>query len=74
MQLSLSRKVKDEIKECETILSVIPCGLTWRLQPLEISISKVFKQSLRYKHVGYWICKNNIKGSKRATIEWIDEL
>ena len=24
-------KVKDKIKECEAVLSVIPSGLTWRL-------------------------------------------
>ena len=29
------------IKECETALSVILSGLTWRLQSLEISINKV---------------------------------
>ena len=64
MQL-LIRQVKDKIKECETALSVIPCGLTWRLQPLNISIDKVFKESLRNKYVGYRIGNNNIK-YKRA--------
>ena len=36
-------KVKDKIKKCEITLSIIPNGLTWRLQLLGISINKVFK-------------------------------
>ena len=64
----------DKIKECETALSGILSGLTWRLQPLDISIKKVFRESLRNKHAAYWIDKNNRKGSKSTTIEWIVEL
>ena len=40
-------RVKDKVKECETALSVIPSDLTWRFQPLDIGINKVFKESLR---------------------------
>ena len=53
-------KVYDKINECETALSVIPNGLIYRLQLLGISISKVFKESLRKKYVDYWFGKNNI--------------
>ena len=35
-----STKVKDKIKECETALSVIPSSFMWRLQLLDISITK----------------------------------
>ena len=35
-------KVKDKIKERETVLLVIPSGLTRRLQPLSININKMF--------------------------------
>ena len=35
-------KAKDKIKEFESVLSVTPNGLTWRLQQLDISINKVF--------------------------------
>ena len=48
-------KVKDKIKECKTELSVISSGLIQKLQVLDISINKVFKESLRNKYVGYWI-------------------
>ena len=48
-------KVRDKIKECETVLSRISSGLIWKLQVLDISIHKVFKESLRNKYVGYWI-------------------
>ena len=64
--------MKDKINEFEADLSVIPSGLTWILQP-DISINKVFKESLRSKYVGYWIDKNNIKVSKSTIIERIDE-
>ena len=57
-----------------TALSVISSGLTWRIQPLGISINKVFKEKLRNKHDDFWIIKNNIIVSKSAIIEWIDEL
>ena len=72
MQL-LIRQVKDKIKKWETSLLIIPSDLTWILQLLHIIISKVFKERLRYKYVGYWIGKNNIKESKSEVIEWIDE-
>ena len=65
--------MNDKVKECETALSVIQSGLTWRLQPLDISIDKVFKESLSDKYLGYWISKYNIKVSKSAIIEWIYE-
>ena len=45
--------MKDKIKECEAALSVIPSDLTWRQQSLDISINKVFKESLKNKYVGY---------------------
>ena len=38
--------MKDKINECETALSVIQRGLAWRLQYLDISINKVFKESI----------------------------
>ena len=50
-------KVKDKIKECETALSVIQSALIWIVQHSDISINKVFKESLRNKYVGYWISK-----------------
>ena len=37
-------KIKDKIKEYENALSVIPSGLTVRLQPLDISIKKCLKK------------------------------
>ena len=40
-------KVKDKIKECEASLLVFLNYLTWRLQLLDISINKVFNESLR---------------------------
>ena len=39
-----TRKVKANIKECRTALSLIPSGLAWILQPLGISINKVLKK------------------------------
>ena len=58
---------KDKIKKHETAPSVILSSLKWRLQSLDISINKVFKE-FRNKHAGYWIEKSNIKVSKSAII------
>ena len=48
-------KVKDKTKKCETSFSIMPSGLTWRLQPLENIIHKMFKGSLKHNYVCYWI-------------------
>ena len=66
--------MKDKIKECKTALSVIPSGLAWRLQPLDISISKVFKESLKKQVCKLLNWQNNIKALKCAIVEWIYEL
>ena len=52
----------------------IPSVLTWRLQPLGISINKAFKEILRRKYLGFWKGKNNTKVLKSAIIKWINEL
>ena len=66
--------MNDKKKEFKTTYSVIPSDLIWKLQPLVININKEFKESLGSKYVGYWFDKNNIKESKSAIKEWIDEL
>ena len=38
-------KVKDKIKECENSFQIIPSGLTWRQQPLDITINKVLNET-----------------------------
>ena len=38
----------------KTALSVISSGLKWRLQPLDISIKKVFLKDLQSKYADYW--------------------
>ena len=67
-------KIKDKIKKCKTALSVIPSGLAQRLQPLDISFNKVFKESLRNRYVCYWISKKqhtNIKECNHRMDWWI---
>ena len=44
-------KVKEKLKEYDTSLSMMPSGLTWKLQPLDISINKVLKENLRKRYV-----------------------
>ena len=44
-------KVKDKFKQCDTSLSMIPSGLTWKFQPFDININKVLKDYLRKKYV-----------------------
>ena len=43
-------------------------------KPLDFSVNKVTKESLRNKYSEYWIGEYNIKVSKSAIVEWIDEL
>ena len=60
--------MNDKIDKCETASSVIPSGLTSKLQPSNISINNVFKESLRNKYVDYWIGKKII-ASINAIVE-----
>ena len=69
-----TNKVKEKIKECEIYVSMIPSGLSWKLQPLDISINIVFKENLRNKYVSYSIENNNLKVTKSTIIEWVDEI
>ena len=36
--------VKEKLKECETAIWMMPSGLTWEPQPLDISIIKCLKK------------------------------
>ena len=64
-------KVKEKFKECDASLSIILSGLTWKLQPLYISIIKVLKENLRKRYVNDGIKTNNAKVSKSTIIEFL---
>ena len=69
-----TNKVKEKIKECETYVLMILSGLKWKLQSLDISINKVFKENLRNKYVSYRIENNDLKVAKGTIIEWVDKI
>ena len=48
---------KDKIKECKIKISMIPGGLTRYSQPLDVSISKLFKDELKKRYIKYYIDK-----------------
>ena len=58
--------MKDKIKECETALSVIPSSLTWRLQPIDTNISKMFKKQV-CRHLNWQKQYNRIKECNHRT-------
>ena len=53
--------VKDKIKECGTKISIILGGLTRYLQPLDVSISKQFKDELKMRFTKYCIDQKDTK-------------
>ena len=67
--LDNANKVKEKIKKCEAYVSMIPSGITSKLQPMDISINKVFRENLRNKYVSYCIENNNLKVAKSTIIE-----
>ena len=58
----------------------IPAGLTSKLQPLDISVNKVFKNSYKKKYTEYVVTQsenffNGVKKPSRDDIlNWIDEI
>ena len=40
--------VKDNLLKCKTQLAIIPGGLTCKLQPLDLTVNRVFKDRMRY--------------------------
>ena len=53
--------VKDKIKEWKTKISMIPGGLKRYLQPLDVIISKSFKDKLKKRYTNYYFDQKDIK-------------
>ena len=53
--------LKDKIKECKAKISMISCGLTRYLQPLDVSINKPFKDELKKRYIKYCINQKDTK-------------
>ena len=63
--------IKDKIKECNTMISMIPGGLKRYLQPLDVSINKPFKDELKKRYTRYCMDQQDIK-ARVTQIDFID--
>ena len=52
MHAHLTETVKLLVRQANTVLTVIPGGLTKVLQPLDISVNRLFKAKLRKEYSG----------------------
>ncbi len=69
-----TQEVKEMISECDTLIAMIPGGLTRCIQPLDRSINKPFKDQLKRKYIDYLIDKNSDKVSREKLMEWVSEI
>ena len=53
---------------------MLPSGWTLKQHSLNISINKAFKEYLRNRYISHCIENNNVKVSKSAILEWVDEI
>ena len=57
-QAHLTDKVKEKCRSINTIIPVIPNGLTSILQPLNVCLNKLFKDKLRSKWIDWMSTKD----------------
>ena len=62
-------EIKRSVELSETKVMMIPGGLTGYLQPLDVSISKHFKEEIRRKYNEYCIENANLIVSRKK-IDW----
>ena len=53
--------VKDKTKECKTKINMIPGDLARYLQPLGVSINKIFEDELKMRYTKYCIVQKDTK-------------
>ena len=68
--------VKELFKEMKSKLVVVPGGLTCKLQPLDRSINKPFKDALKKRYTEYCIeeCDSDAKVKREKVIDWITQI
>ena len=74
MTAHLTEDVTNRLKQIKTHLSIIPCGMTRKLQPLDVSINKPVKDYLRKCYVNHLYISHNEKVKKNQIIKWINDI
>ena len=64
----ITENIKNQLKLCNIVMSVIPGGCTKYLQPLDVSINKPFKQSF-HELYDMWFQKGEFKYTTSGKIK-----
>ncbi|KAL7578505.1 hypothetical protein ACA910_011568 [Epithemia clementina (nom. ined.)] len=75
----MTSKVRDEIQQCGTILEFVPPSYTSKLQVMDVSVNKPFKDRVRDQYDMWYVCEQEREGvalprpDRKSVSCWIHE-